>query len=321
MPERPGAEYCASFGPGRAPHPVVRTPPTPHTLNVEKHMASGTLDTPAGTAPTPLAGPNGNGRAAIPARTLRTDNWRKAPILTVVLLTAWILYAVVRAFMQRWYWVEDYHYLTPFYSPCVSNGCEGDSSLFGRFLPDIPIFPFALLTLPFLGLFRLTCYYYRRAYYRSYWGSPPACAVPDLHKSYQGESRMPLILQNSHRYFFYAAVLLSIVNTDRRDPRVPFAGRIRDRARHDHPGDQRDPALGVHGVLPLLPAHRRRPAAALLQAPGPLPRLGFRVQAQHEAHAAGLDHSRHPGGDGLLRHGRGRRLDLRPADRRLGGSR
>jgi hypothetical protein len=196
-----------------APHPVVRRTPTPRTLNVEKHMASGTLDTPAGTAPTPSAGPNGNGRAAIPARTLRTDNWRKAPIITVVLLTLWILYAVVRAFMQRWYWVEDYHYLTPFYSPCVSDGCEGDSSLFGRFLPDIPIFPFALLTLPFLGLFRLTCYYYRRAYYRSYWGSPPACAVPDFHRTYKGESRLPLILQNSHRYFFYAAVLLSIVNT------------------------------------------------------------------------------------------------------------
>ena len=176
-------------------------------------MASGTLDTPAGTAPTPSAGPNGNGRAAIPARTLRTDNWRKAPIITVTLLTLWVLYAVVRAFMQKWYWVEDYHYLTPFYSPCVSNGCEGDSALLGRFLPDISIFPFALLTLPFLGLFRLTCYYYRRAYYRSYWGSPPACAVPDMHASYKGESRFPLILQNSHRYFFYFAVLLSIINT------------------------------------------------------------------------------------------------------------
>ena len=58
-------------------------------------MASGTLDTPAGTAPTTLAGPNGNGRAAIPARTLRTDNWRKAPILTVVLLTAWIGIALI----------------------------------------------------------------------------------------------------------------------------------------------------------------------------------------------------------------------------------
>ena len=104
-------------------------------------MASGTLDTPAGTAPTPSAGPNGNGRAAIPARTLRTDNWRKAPIITVVLLTLWILYAVVRAFMQKWYWVEDYHYLTPFYSPCVSNGCDGDAVEFGRFLPDIADLP------------------------------------------------------------------------------------------------------------------------------------------------------------------------------------
>jgi hypothetical protein len=201
-------------------HRPVQEPPSGRsrdtdaaTLDVENDMASGTLDTPAGTAPTPRSGPNGSGRAAIPARTLRTDNWRKAPVLTVTLLTLWILYAVVRAFMQKWYWVEDYHYLTPFYSPCVSNGCEGDSSLFGRFLPDIAIFPFALITLPFLGLFRLTCYYYRRAYYRSYWGSPPACAVPDLHRTYKGESRFPLILQNSHRYFFYAAVLLSIVNT------------------------------------------------------------------------------------------------------------
>src|SRR6185437_3512042 len=47
----------------------------------------------------------------------------------------------------------------------------------------------------------------------------------------------------------------------RRDPRVPFAGWVRNRARHDHPGDQRDPALGLHGVLPLLPAHHRWPAA------------------------------------------------------------
>src|SRR4029453_19481668 len=106
-------------------------------------------------------------------RVRRTANGRQAAILNFPLLTLWILFAVGGAFMQKWYWVEDYHYLTPFYSPCVSNGCEGDSALFGRFLPDIAIFPFAMLTLPFLGLFRLTCYYYRRAYYRSYWGSPP----------------------------------------------------------------------------------------------------------------------------------------------------
>lgn len=173
-------------------------------------MASGTLDTPASSAP-PSRRPGG--RAAIVARTLRTDNWRKAPILTVVLLTAWIVISVVRVYMQKWYWVEDYHYLTPFYSPCFSTGCVPEAAHFGRFLPDWPILPYAAPSLAVLGLFRFTCYYYRKAYYRSYWGSPPACGVPDLHKSYKGESRFPLILQNSHRYFFYTAFVLSAVNT------------------------------------------------------------------------------------------------------------
>ena len=68
-------------------------------------------------------------------------------------------------------------------------------------------------SLPFLLLFRLTCYYYRKAYYRVFWLSPPACAVPDGHKTYSGETRFPLIFQNSHRYAFYAAVLISLVNT------------------------------------------------------------------------------------------------------------
>jgi hypothetical protein len=152
-------------------------------------------------------------RAAIAARTLRADRWWLAPLLTVSLLTLWVAYATVRAFMQKWYYVGDYHYLTPFYSPCVSTGCAPDAAEFGRFLPNWPIIPFAAISLPFLLLFRLTCYYYRRAYYRSFWASPPACAVPDGHRRYTGETRFPLIFQNAHRYFFYAAVLISLVNT------------------------------------------------------------------------------------------------------------
>ena len=61
--------------------------------------------------------------------------------------------------------------------------------------------------------FRLTCYYYRKAYYRSFWLSPPACAVAEPHERYTGETRFPLIVQNAHRYFFYAAVLISLINT------------------------------------------------------------------------------------------------------------
>ncbi len=152
-------------------------------------------------------------RAAIAAKTLRTDRWWMAPLLTVILLTIWLAYGLVRAAMQRWYFVPEYHYLTPFYSPCTSTGCDPTAAEFGRFLPAWPLVPFAMLSLPFLLLFRLTCYYYRRAYYRSYWASPPACAVPDGHKRYTGETRFPLIFQNAHRYFFYAAILISLINT------------------------------------------------------------------------------------------------------------
>ncbi len=152
-------------------------------------------------------------RAAIGAKTLRKDRWWLAPLLTVIGLTAWVAYATVRVFMQNWYWVDQYHYLTPFYSPCVSLGCTPDAAHFGRFIPDSPFIPYAALSLPFLLLFRLTCYYYRKAYYRSFWMSPPACAVPDGHKSYSGETRFPLLFQNAHRYAFYAAAIISVINT------------------------------------------------------------------------------------------------------------
>jgi hypothetical protein len=163
-------------------------------------------------------------RAAIGAKTLRTDRWWLAPALTVLGLVAWLAYAVTHTFMQKWYFVEGpgHHYLTPFYSPCVSQGCVPEAAEFGRFLPDVWFIPYAALSLPFLLLFRLTCYYYRKAYYRSFWASPPACAVPDGHKRYTGETRFPLIFQNAHRYAFYAAFLISLVNTW--DAAVSFHG-------------------------------------------------------------------------------------------------
>ncbi|WP_055591107.1 glycoside hydrolase family 3 protein, partial [Streptacidiphilus griseoplanus] len=61
--------------------------------------------------------------------------------------------------------------------------------------------------------FRLTCYYYRKAYYRAFWASPPACAVAEPHSSYSGETRFPLILQNIHRYFFYLAIPVASILT------------------------------------------------------------------------------------------------------------
>ena len=155
----------------------------------------------------------GDGRAAIAARTLRTDRWWIPPLATAVGLLAWIAYATVRVFQQKDYFVGDYNYLTPFYSPCISNGCVAESAHFGTFLPDVWWLPYAALTLPFLLLFRFTCYYYRKAYYRAFWFSPPACAVAEPHATYTGETRFPLLGQNLHRYFFYAAVLISLINS------------------------------------------------------------------------------------------------------------
>jgi hypothetical protein len=119
------------------------------------------------------------------------------------------------------FWVAKYHYLTPFYSPCVSKACPPEAADFGRFVPaHLPFFiPYALVSLPFLLGFRLTCYYYRKSYYRAFWLTPQACAVPDKSPvrktpgAYSGETRLPLIIQNSHRYFWVIAGLISLVNT------------------------------------------------------------------------------------------------------------
>ena len=114
------------------------------------------------------------GRAQIAARTLRTDRWWLPPVANAAGLAAWVIYATVRAFMQDYYYVPEYGYLTPFYSPCVSTGCVPEASHFGQVLPDVWWLPYAAISLPFLLLFRLTCYYYRKAYYRAFWLSPPA---------------------------------------------------------------------------------------------------------------------------------------------------
>ena len=168
----------------------------------------------APTADRSANGVDAPNRARIPQPTLRNDRWWMPNLLTDLGLAAFIIYATVRAFWGSAYWVEQYHYLTPFYSPCVSSSCApGANHLgvwFGEFPPWIPM---GVLVLPFLLGFRLTCYYYRQAYYRSVWQSPPACAVPEPHSRYTGETRPPLIIQNSHRYFFYVAVVVSLINS------------------------------------------------------------------------------------------------------------
>ena len=61
----------------------------------------------------------------------------------------------------------------------------------------------------------LPCYYYRKAYYRSFVGSPPGCAVPPItRRGYRGETAL-LLFQNLHRYaMYFALVYLPILSYD-----------------------------------------------------------------------------------------------------------
>jgi hypothetical protein len=156
----------------------------------------------------------GRSRAQIAARTLRTDPWRQAPRITAALLTIWVAYATARVFTGHWYFVAQYHYLTPFYSPCVNGECVAGSSTLGHWVPAVPpVIPYAFVSLPFILGFRLSCYYYRGAYYRAFWRAPAACAVREPHATYSGETRFPLIAQNLHRYLFLFTVVVSLLNT------------------------------------------------------------------------------------------------------------
>jgi hypothetical protein len=169
-----------------------------------------TTTAPRGTdAAAPGGGTATSGRAAIAARALRTDRWWVQPLITAVALVAFIVYSTFRAFQNAHYFAEPY--ISPFYSPCLTTGCEGDT--FPKlFTGPSWISPALYILIIPLG-FRLTCYYYRKAYYRSFWLAPPACAVAEPHKRYTGETRFPLILQNVHRYFFYAGLVFNVILT------------------------------------------------------------------------------------------------------------
>jgi hypothetical protein len=153
------------------------------------------------------------GRASIAQRTFRTDAWRRAPLTNGAIIAFFLIYALVRVFMNKWFFVDQFDYLTPMYSPCVSASCPEGARDFGTWVGELPSFiPIAIFFVWILGGFRTTCYYYRKAGYRGLWASPQACAVPEPHKKYTGETRFPLVFMNAHRYFFWLAAILLLIN-------------------------------------------------------------------------------------------------------------
>jgi len=141
-------------------------------------------------------------------RTERRDAWWAGPLVTALVLGGFIVYSTFRVFYNAEYQLghgtgvlpEHSYMLSPFYSPLL-------------IFPWLPawISP-AMLILWMPGGFRLTCYYYRKAYYRAFFLDPPACAVGESRHNYRGETHL-LLFQNLHRYFLYLALAFLVVLT------------------------------------------------------------------------------------------------------------
>jgi hypothetical protein len=145
-------------------------------------------------------------------RTARRDPWWIQPLLTFVGLSAFVVYATWAALQGNHY--EYGPYLSPFYSPLLFG--EGAHSWLGPkpgWWPGAIPFSAAVLILWAPGGFRVTCYYYRGAYYKAFWADPPSCAVGEPRSRYRGEQSFPLILQNVHRYFLYLALIFLVILT------------------------------------------------------------------------------------------------------------
>jgi hypothetical protein len=146
--------------------------------------------------------------------TMRRDAWWTQPLFVFLGLSTFIVYSTWAAFQGTHYWVNQNgaDYLSPFYSPEFFG--SSPNAIFGAkpgWWPSWLLFSPALLVLWAPAGFRLTCYYYRGAYYKAFWADPLACTVGEPRKGYPGENSFPLIMQNIHRYFLYLALLFILV--------------------------------------------------------------------------------------------------------------
>ena len=224
--------------------------------------------------------------------TMRQDAWWVQPAVVAILLSAFIVYATWAAFQNAHYTFGPY--LSPFYSPELFG--SSPHAWFGPkpgWWPALLPFSPALIILPFPGLFRVTCYYYRGAYYKAMWADPPSCTVRSRATSYRGEQSFPLILQNIHRYFLYIALLFLIFLasdvwnalwfTDPATGRHMFGIGVGTIVLAAEPGAARE----LHVRLPLAATHRRRlsrPPRAPSRAPHG---VRLRELLQSLAHASG----------------------------------
>jgi len=136
--------------------------------------------------------------------TMRKDAWWVEPLLVFFSYLAFIIYANYAILQNNYYELPGTSYLSPMYSPLLFRNAP---SWWPALIPYSAAW--FILWAP-LG-FRFTCYYYRGAYYKGFWADPIACTVGEPRKTYWGERKWPLLIQNSHRYFLYFAILFIFI--------------------------------------------------------------------------------------------------------------
>jgi hypothetical protein len=135
--------------------------------------------------------------------TKRKDAWAIYPIVQAIVFTTCAGYLTFSGVL--WgplfgpQFVEADGYLSPLFSPLL-------------LFPNMPTWLSPGLLILWIPIgFRATCYYYRKAYYRFYFGDPPGCAVGEsrIHRAtnISLENAFPFILQNLHRYLLYLAFI------------------------------------------------------------------------------------------------------------------
>src|SRR5689334_21132415 len=102
----------------------------------------------------------------------RTDAWWLAPLATAIAMVAFAAYTLWAAAQGSNYYVAPY--LSPLHFP--------------RYVPDWWSASPAWLVIWIPSGMRGTCCYQRKAYYRSFFSSPPAYVLPVMHSDYHGES-------------------------------------------------------------------------------------------------------------------------------------
>jgi len=161
--------------------------------------------------------------------TSRRDAWWVEPLATLIVFTAFVIYGNMAVFWPMIFghpyfeirknaegkidWVNGVEvapYIAPFYAPLIYDAKSHHAWIGSErpsWWPSWMPFTSAMLILIWPLGFRFTCYYYRKAYYRAFWADPPGCGVGEPRSGYRGENHWPLLIQNIHRYFLYAAIV------------------------------------------------------------------------------------------------------------------